>query len=407
MNMLATMTIMSLLAGGLLLIPFMRLGTGLSGGSSAAIRNARQQMEELQREADAGMIGEGEVLLARREIEARVLAAAKEGETTVINGSDKVRLIGVGIVVGWVTVGSAVLYTFVGSPTLPGSRPTAAMQALPPATQPVTPVVSGASQTVGSVDDMITKLSTRLAETPDDAEGWRMLGWSYFQTENYFGAVNAYAKAVELDATDPVILSVYGEAVVRSEEGQVSDRALGIFHQALALDPSDPRARFFQGMALEQRGDPKGAVTLWLEILETAPRDADWAPGLRDRISELAPTAGIDLAAQPEWQNARDPAAAAAKDQFRGPSPDEVAAAEQLSAVDRQAMILGMVEGLASRLEDDPNDIEGWARLIRSYTVMNDMAAAKGALDRAAELLGPGSAVYGAIAITASELGIK
>lgn len=405
MPLFISMIIMTGIAATILAIPFLRAGGGWSGGGNAAIANARQQLASLQKEAAAGMIEQSEVALARREIEARVLAAAKEGETEVKNGSDKIRLLGLATVVALVTIGSAVLYGIVGSPRMPGAQMPATP--LPVATlNNSSPNISGnatTGQPVASVDTMIANLAARLEDDPEDAEGWRMLGWSYFQTENYLGAVEAYSRAVALDATDPIILSVYGEAVVRSEDGQVSDRALGIFHQALALDPVDPRARFFQGMALEQRGDPHGAVTLWLEILDSAPADADWAPGLRDRIAELAPAAGIDLTKEPAWGQSE----VATNDTFRGPSASDIAAAQQMNQDDRQAMIQGMVDGLAARLEDDPNDIEGWARLIRSYTVMNDAKAAKDALERAAQLLGRDSAAFGVIELSANELGVR
>ncbi len=40
-----------------------------------------------------------------------------------------------------------------------------------------------------------------------------------------------------------------------------------------------------------------------------------------------------------------------------------------------QADIQGMVDGLAARLADEPEDPEGWARLLRSRIVMNDVNA--------------------------------
>ena len=39
--------------------------------------------------------------------------------------------------------------------------------------------------------------------------------------------------------------------------------------------------------------------------------------------------------------------------------------------------ILGMVEGLAARLDSQGGSVDDWMRLIRSYTVLGDMAKAK------------------------------
>ncbi|MCB2133166.1 MAG: c-type cytochrome biogenesis protein CcmI, partial [Rhodobacteraceae bacterium] len=57
----------------------------------------------------------------------------------------------------------------------------------------------------------------------------------------------------------------------------------------------------------------------------------------------------------------------------------DIAAAQEMSADDRQAMIRGMVDGLAQRLAEDPDDLEGWHRLIRARVVLGEGAAAQAA----------------------------
>ena len=50
-------------------------------------------------------------------------------------------------------------------------------------------------------------------------------------------------------------------------------------------------------------------------------------------------------------------------------------------------MIRGMVESLAERLEENPDDSEGWLRLARSYTVLGEPEKATETLRRAVELM--------------------
>ena len=71
----------------------------------------------------------------------------------------------------------------------------------------------------------------------------------------------------------------------------------------------------------------------------------------------------------------------------RGPSAADVEAMQDLSPEDRTAFIRSMVEGLAARLEEQPDDPDGWLRLARSYAVLGEAEAARGALDRAAPLI--------------------
>ncbi len=83
---------------------------------------------------------------------------------------------------------------------------------------------------------------------------------------------------------------------------------------------------------------------------------------------------------------ARAEAAASATAEARGgPSQDEIAAAGEMAPEDRQAMVRGMVEGLAARLETNPDDREGWLRLARSYEVLGEYGNALEALASAAQ----------------------
>ncbi|MCP5087291.1 MAG: hypothetical protein GY952_10870 [Rhodobacteraceae bacterium] len=84
---------------------------------------------------------------------------------------------------------------------------------------------------VGEVEPMIKALASRLQQNPDDAEGRRMLGWSYFSTERYGNAAQAYRQAAELQGDDADLYSAYGEALVRAARGQVTTIALGVFEK--------------------------------------------------------------------------------------------------------------------------------------------------------------------------------
>ena len=92
--------------------------------------------------------------------------------------------------------------------------------------------------------------------------------------------------------------------------------------------------------------------------------------------AEAKPSAGAAAAAD---LAATHPGAAAT----RGPSAADVENAKQLGAQDRQAMVGGMVDRLASRLESSPKDPDGWIMLIRSRMVQKDAEKARAALEKA------------------------
>ena len=63
-----------------------------------------------------------------------------------------------------------------------------------------------------------------------------------------------------------------------------------------------------------------------------------------------------------------------------GPTQEQVDAAQNMSAEDRQAMIRTMVDRLAEKLKASPDDLDGWQRLIRARLVLGDAAAAAATL---------------------------
>ena len=88
------------------------------------------------------------------------------------------------------------------------------------------------------------------------------------------------------------------------------------------------------------------------------------------------------------------------------PTDEQMAAAQDMSAGDRTAMIRGMVGRLDARLRDDSSNFEGWMRLVRSYMVLNEPDKAKDALSRALAVFPPDSENGKALIALAEGLGI-
>jgi cytochrome c-type biogenesis protein CcmH len=255
-----------------------------------------------------------------------------------------------------------------------------------------------------------------MAKNPADPDGWRMLGWSYFQTERFADAATAYGKAVALRPDGPGYQSAYGEALALAASGNITPASRTAFEKAVAQDRNDARARFFIGQAKAQGGDAKGAIDDWLALLADSATDAPWVPQLRAMLSETAKAAGIDITArlaairQPTSGGASvaaPPAAGASADPAApGPSADQIAGAASMTPADRQAMIASMVERLATRLAANPRDEAGWLRLIRARSVMGDAAATRKARDDALKAFADDAAATARIKAAAAELGV-
>ncbi len=219
---------------------------------------------------------------------------------------DFVALTGAGIIL----LGSASLYALNGGANLPSmpakiSSPeqsgASAVDALAAATHPFGVDQLSKNQPeagLGTVDEMIARLVERLNRNPGDPDGWRMLGWSYFNTDRFIQSATAYAKAIDLDPENADFRSSRGEALVRAANGMVTDEARSIFEQALRLDAKDPRARFFIGLAKEQSGNKPAALDDWVAILNETDSTNAWVSDLMQRVTELGRETGIDVGAR-------------------------------------------------------------------------------------------------------------
>ena len=395
------LTVMAACAAVLVAAPFLRGSSRRSASVNSGLEVFRDQMREVERETDEELIDKDQADAARTEIRRRALAADIAAPSPISQSSHPSSNMAVVGIAGIVVLGSVTLYAINGRPDLPSGpatsnagRPPGILAALHAQGQQATADHNGDGTPAGlaTVDEMIDRLRLRLTAVPNDPEGWRMLGWSLFSTERYPEAVEAYANAVAQQPGVAGLQTSYGEAIVRSSSGVVTPLASGVFDKALALDAKDPRARFFKGLAREQVGDKHAALEAWIAILKDASPDEDWVSDLEQRVAELAREIGTDISGRLALR--------------KGPTIADIRNATALPADQQSAMIRGMVDGLASRLDASPQDEEGWIKLIRSYSVLGEAESAKKALRRALQAFDAASPERTRIAATASQLGI-
>ncbi|HEY6257540.1 MAG TPA: c-type cytochrome biogenesis protein CcmI [Xanthobacteraceae bacterium] len=443
MTLWAILTIMTSAAAVFLAAPFLRrLDRQPEAPAARDIEVYRDQLAEVEKEAATGLIDSDQAETASTEIKRRLLAADRAAAPRLAGFSLGERNFAAVAMTGIIVLGSVALYALNGSPDLPsasvktsaaGQGEASAVDRLAAATLP--PSVGGLPQSppqarLGTVDEMISKLIDRLNRSPNDPEGWRMLGWSYFGTERFAQAATAYAKAIELNPTNAELRSARGEALVRAADGLVTDEAKAVFGDALRRDAKDPRARFFIGLAKEQAGNKLAALDDWVAILTETDANEAWVGDLRQRVAELGQETGVDVSARlrnappatasggllgmlqrPEQSapiaapNAV-PNAPNAVPNKGGPSADDIRNAEAMKPVDRMAMIQSMVDRLASRLDQSPRDVEGWIRLMRSRQVLGEADAAEQTFRFALDVFRDAPQEQERIAAAARELGL-
>ncbi len=364
----ATLTVCML---GLLVSPLVSRRRAAVDRSEFDLSVYRDQLAEVDREVQRGVVSTADAEAARTEIGRRVLAAARTGDRAATppagppSGGRSIGL-ALGLVLG-VPAAAVGLYLGLGSPELPG-RPLAARDrdAEVAESEAVSPEILRA----------VAGLADRLAENPDDVDGWRLLAQSYRRIGRFDDSVDAWARVVALTDGDPASQSAYAEALVAAAGGRVTEAARTAFTGVLEAAPQDPRARFFLALAEAQDGAYQAALERFAGLLADSPANAPWVELVRGRIADMARELGVDVASVM-------PDTLPADASLPGPTAEEMAAAEDMSPEARDQMVRGMVEGLAQRLEEDPSDSDGWLRLARAYRVLDEPAHRMAALDRA------------------------
>ncbi len=239
-----------------------------------------------------------------------------------------------------------------------------------PETPPAVTASAGTNVAPQDVGAMISSLEAKLKTDPNDAEGWRMLGWSFSQTGRFAEAATAYRRAATIAPGKGEYWSSLGEALVMSSPGTVPPDAKSAFDKAVALDPKDPRARYFLAMAQDVAGDHKGAIDAWIALLKDTPAGAPWEADVRRTVEAVGKKEGIEVASRLSALRPGTTEPGTAGVAIPGPNADQMRAASQLPQGQQEAMIAGMVEGLAAKLKADPKNVEGWIMLMRSYTTL-------------------------------------
>jgi cytochrome c-type biogenesis protein CcmH len=324
------------------------------------------QLAEIDRDEAHSLLSPRDAQAAKAEAARRLLAADAGAEPAAASSRTRVWFASLAVVI-FVPALSLALYAKIGHPEMPDA-PLAARLEAPPERMDLAASVA--------------KVEGYLKEHPGDGRGYEVLAPVYLHLGRAGDAANAARAALRLLGETAARDALYGEALVAAADGTVTAEAREAFEAAAAKDPSLAKPRFFLGLAAEQAGDKSRAREIWSKLVSEAPPDAPWAQALRGRM------AADDIA------------------------PDEVAQgpAAQIAAMpdaERMNAIRAMVERLAARLAQDGHDVEGWLRLVRSYSVLHEPGKARSAILEAKHSLAGDPDAIARIDALARELGLE
>lgn len=341
----------------------------------------RDQLEEIEADRARGLIGEAEAEAARLEV-ARRLLAADENEAAASGAGPRGALPRAAFIVVALGLPLAVLgaYLFYGSPRLP-DQPLAARLTDPAKEK--------------DIGVLVARVEARLRAHPDEGEGWDAIAPIYLGGRRYADAAEAYRQAIRLLGPSAKRLSGLGQALVLEQQGLVTEPARMALAEALKQDETLVEPRILLAVAKEQDGNLEGALADWRGLLELKGGDERWRSMVEARIASAQARLSGDA---PVAETAPAPEA--------GPSAAEVAAAQSMSPAERQAMVDGMVKKLAARLDANGDDLPGWLRLVRAYTVLGRNGDARDALAKAKDQFAGNAQAIEQLDTLAAELGL-
>ncbi len=341
----------------------------------------RDQLDEIGADRARGLIGKAEAEAARLEV-ARRLLAADENDAGASGDGPRGVLPRAALIVVAIGLPLAVLsaYLFYGSPRLP-DQPLAARLTDPAKEK--------------DIGVLVARVEARLRAEPDEGAGWDAIAPIYLGGRRYADAAEAYRQAIRLLGPTAKRLSGLGQALVLEQEGLVTEPARIALEEALKEDGTLVEPRILLAVAKEQGGNFEDALADWRGLLVLRQGDERWRSMIEGRIANV----------QARISGKQPPAMAMAPK--AGPSAADIEAAQNMSPGERQAMVDNMVKKLAARLEADGDDLPGWLRLIRAYTVLGRSGDAKAAVAKAKDQFAGNAQAIEQLDMLAAELGLK
>lgn len=299
----------------------------------------KRQLAEIDELAERGLLAEGEVRSARTEAARRLLTAADEAADTQGTGGRRTAL----IVAGIAPLLAVAVYALVGAPDQP-DQPYAKRIAEWRSSDP----------RMLEPDAIAAVLEATAKDRPTDPEPLRNLAMLKAAIGDGPGAQAALRRAINVAPQRADLWTSLGEAFVLEGRGQINDDAVRAFDEALKRDPKALTPRYYLGRASILKGDLEQGMARWQALLTDIPAGDPRRAVLAGEIASIEEFGHL-------------------------PMPDPVNAEPQVGPADIQ----GMVDGLAARLKEQPDDPEGWVRLVRAYAVLGDGAKRDAALAQA------------------------
>jgi cytochrome c-type biogenesis protein CcmH len=240
----------------------------------------REQLAELRAERERGAISEEQFQRAVGDLERRIVAEAGATAAAAPRGPHALAAVVVALAIPLV---AGLGYWRLGAPD--------ALQ--PGATEAM------AQPDAGQVEAMVDKLWERLKQSPDDADGWALLGRSLAVLGQHERAAQAYAQAARRLPNDANVLADYADALAVTRGRKLEGEPMLLVRRALAIDPQHLKALALAGAGEFQAGNHAAAAAHWKKVLALVPPESEFGRQLQASLAEAEQLASAGKPAAP------------------------------------------------------------------------------------------------------------
>ena len=292
-----------LLAGALLFVlpPLLHPPAASQAGPSP-LTVYREQRAQLDAELAQGKLTQQQHVMALEELQCRVVDEVGDlPDAAGTPANHRPSLASTLAVALLLPAGALAIYALIGKPA--ALDPSAAQTATSSGQAPHT-------MSREQMEEMVERLSEKLKNAPQDADGWHMLARSYVAFGRLPEAAQAYDRASALSPRDPQLLADYADTLAMINGRSLEGRPLELVQAALKIDPAHSKALALSGTAAFNRGDFAGAVAIWQKLQATLPPESPQARSIATSIAQ-AQAAAAKVPALPVSAGAKPPIAAA------------------------------------------------------------------------------------------------
>lgn len=232
----------------------------------------KAQFDEIAQDKVSGTLNDGQYQIAKTELERRMLneIGTDLAAQRIVSAPDKRLAYVLALLIPLAALG---VYHKIGKPAVI-----------------LNPEIISAGETPamaqGQIDALLAQIKAKLAQNPNDVEGWLLLARSNASLGNFEEALPAFEKASALAPNDADLLADYADVLAIANGYKLSGKPEALLERALEINPKHEKSLKLAGAAAFERQDYAKVALFWGRLKELLPKDSPILPELNAALEK-------------------------------------------------------------------------------------------------------------------------